>query len=46
MADLLSDVGSDVREIPHGQKTVKTGALLCFLEGKKRKTTEWESLNE
>lgn len=33
MADLLGDICSDVREIPHGQEAVKTWALLCFLDG-------------
>lgn len=31
MADLLCDISSNIREIPHGQKAVKTRALLCFL---------------
>lgn len=32
MADLLSDISSDVREIPHGQKTIEARPLLCLLD--------------
>lgn len=33
--DLLCHISSDVREIPHGQETVKTRPLLRFLDTQK-----------
>lgn len=34
VANLLCDIGPDVRKIPHGQEAVKARTLLCFLDGR------------